>query len=398
MTLSLTGNKDPSNAGPGGTSPEAVPAAAATAPAPPLDRVRLWDGSAHWLVTRHAERCALLADQRTSADPAGPGQPGEGTQQAGPGAAYRSLVEAGHGGLRGAEIPPLAVSWVKAMGPAIQRIVDEQAEELLARPQPADLVSAFAEPVASLVICQLLGVPPQDRAFLQRSCQILIDRNAPPGRAGAALGVLENYLGNLAASKIATPNGDLLSRLAAGWVLTGRLTQQELSTVGIMLLVTGHETSENVIALGVLSLLQRPGLLAALRAGGEHGAAEAVAEPLRHLSLVHSGTRLLAEADIEVGGQRIHAGESLILPTEAAGEEPAAAGPGRADGDVRWAAAFGFGVHQRLGQALARVELLASYRAFARRIPSLALAAATADLPFKRDELVYGVGELPVTW
>lgn len=396
MTLSLTGNKDPSNAGHGGTSPETVPAA--TVPAPPLDQVRLWDGSEHWLVTGHAERCALLADQRTSAGTAGPGQPGESAGQTGPGAAYRSLAETGHGGLREAEIPPLAVSWVKATGPAIQRIVDDQAEELLAGPHPADLVSAFAEPVASRVICQLLGVPPQDRAFLQRSCQILIDRGAPPGRAGAALAVLENYLGNLAASKIATPNGDLLSRLAADWVLTGRLTQRELATVGIMLLVTGHETSENVIALGVLSLLQRPGLLAALRRGDEDGAAEAVAEPLRHLSLVHSGTRLLALADIEVGGQRIHAGESLILPAGAAGEEPAPAGPGCDGGDIRWAAAFGFGVHQRLGQALARVELIASYRALARRIPSLALAATSADLPFKRDGLVYGVGELPVTW
>lgn len=394
MTLPLTGNKDPSNVGRGATSQ-----AAATAPAPagPLDQVRLWDGSAHWLVTRHAERCALLADTRTSADVARPVQPRERAGRGGTGAAFRSLVDTGHGRLREVEIPPFAVSWVKMMGPAIQRLVDDQVEELLAGPQPADLVSAFAEPVSSLVICQLLGVPPQDRAFLQRSSQILIDRGAPPDHAQAALAVLENYLGNLAASKIATPNGDLLSRLAADWVLTGRLTQQELAAVAVMLLITGHETSENVIALGVLSLLQRPGLLAALRQGGEQGLAEAVAEPLRHLSLVHSSTRLLALADIELGGRLIHAGESLILPTEPASEEQVApADPDCPSGDIRWAAAFGLGVHQRLGQVLARVELLASYRALARRIPSLALAAPA--IAFKRDGLVYGVDELPVIW
>jgi cytochrome P450 len=392
VTLSLTGSKDPSDAGSGATSPAAVPATTT-----PLDQVRLWDGSTHSLVTRRAEQCALLADARTSADAARPAQPRESASQGGTGAAFRSLVDSGHGRLREVGIPPFAVSWVKMMGPAIQRLVDDQVEGLLSGPHPADLVSAFAEPVSSLVICQLLGVPPQDRAFLHRSSQILIDRGAPPDRAQAALAVLENYLGNLAASKIATPNGDLLSRLAADWVLTGRLTQQELTTVGVMLLITGHETTENVIALGVLSLLQRTGLLPALRQRGEPGLAEAVAEPLRHLSLVHSGTHLLALADIELGSVLIHEGESLILPSEpACGDQAEPAGPGCPGGDIRWAAAFGFGVHQRLGQVLARVELLASYRALARRIPSLSLA--TSDISFKRDGLVYGVDELAVTW
>jgi cytochrome P450 len=386
VTLSLTGSKDPGNAGPGATSP----------PAAPVERVRLWDGSTHWLVTGRAERCALLAGPRASADATRPG-PGPEGGQGGTGAAFRSLVDSGHGRLRDVEIPPFAVSWVKTMSPAIQRLVDDQTEALLAGPHPADLVSGFAEPVSSLVICQLLGVPPQDRAFLQRSSQILIDRAALPDRARAALAVLENYLGNLAASKIATPGGDLLSRLAADWVLTGRLTRQELAAAGVMLLITGHEISEHVIGLGVLSLLQRPGLLAALAHRGEQGLADAVAEPLRHLSLVHSGTRLVARADIELGEVLIHAGESVILPAQPeGGDEAAPAAPGCPGGDIRWAAAFGFGVHQRLGQALARVELLASYRALARLVPSLAVAAP--DIAFKRDGLVYGLDELPVTW
>jgi cytochrome P450 len=97
----------------------------------------------------------------------------------------------------------------------------------------------------------------------------------------------------------------------------------------------------------------------------------------------------------------IHAGASLILPAEpaaerAGGDQVAPAGPGCPGGDIRWAAAFGFGVHQRFGQALARVELLASYRALARRVPSLALAGP--DIAFKRDGLVYGLDVLPVTW
>jgi cytochrome P450 len=332
VTLPLTGSKVPSNAGHG----------AASRAAAPLEQVRLWDGSTHWLVTGHAERCALLAGPRDGAGAAPPRPDREGGGQGGAGAAFRSLEDSGHGRLRDVEIPPFAVSLVKTMGPAVQRLVDDQVEALLAGPQPADLVSAFAEPVSSLVICQLLGVPPQDRAFLQRSSQILIDRAAPPDRARAALAVLENYLGSLAASKIATPTGDLLSRLA-----------------------------------------------------------DAVAGPLRHLSLVHSGTRLLARADIELGGVLIHEGASLILPAEpaaerAGGDQVAPAGPGCPGGDIRWAAAFGFGVHQRFGQALARVELLASYRALARRVPSLALAGP--DIAFKRDGLVYGLDVLPVTW
>jgi hypothetical protein len=385
VPLSLTGNKDSSN-----TDPDSAP----------LATVRLWDGSTHWLVTGQAERDALLGGDVTH-----PGQlgPGGGPQERG--AAFRGLIavgEAERGRLRQVVIPPVATVWVKAMRPAVECLVDGQADELAAGAGPADLVEGFARPVSSQAVCQLLGVPQQDRAFLRRSSQVLTDAGVPLARAQAALPVLENYLANLVASKISTPGSDLLSRLAADWVLTDRLAQQDLATLGVMLLVAGHETSADVIALGVLSQLRHRGRLAALRdAGDQRLFDEAVTETLRHLALVHAGCHLVARADIQLGGMLIHAGESLILPaSHASGAEPvlAEAGCGAVDGDTRRCAMFGFGVHQRLGQALARVELRASYRALARHIPSMALATSQADIPFKRDGLPYGLDELSVTW
>jgi len=121
----------------------------------------------------------------------------------------------------------------------------------------------------------------------------------------------------------------------------------------------------------------------------------------RYLSIVHSGRRRVAVGDIEVAGQVIRAGEGIVMPNEIANRDaemfpdPEGLDVHR---DARGHLAFGFGVHQCLGQPLARVELQVVYGTLYRRVPSLALAADPAQIPFKHDGVVYGVYELPVTW
>jgi cytochrome P450 len=371
----------------------------------PLVRVRLWDGSTPWLVTRHAEQRALLADPRISADSTRPGFPHVSAslrERAQEERSFIRLDDPEHARLRRMVTAPFAVRQVESMRPGIQRIVDGLIDDLLAGPKPADLVDAFALPVPSLVICQLLGVPYADHEFFQRNSRLLINRDTPLEEGRKAQAALIAYLDDLVGDKLADPGDDLLSRLATERVRTGELTRHDLAAVGRLLLVAGHETTANMIALGTLALLQHPAQIAALRDSQDPAlVAGAVEELLRYLSIVHSGRRRLALADIEIGGQVVRAGEGLIMANDIANrDESVFPGAGRLDvhRDARQHVAFGFGVHQCLGQPLARVELQVVYSTLYRRVPTLTLAADLREIPFKHDGLVYGVYELPVTW
>ena len=169
-----------------------------------------------------------------------------------------------------------------------------------------------------------------------------------------------------------------------------------------MLLVAGHETTANMIALGTLALLEHPGQLAALRGADDPELVRgAVEELLRFLTIAHFGRRRVALADIEINGQWIRAGEGIILPNDVGNRDPDVfTEPGRLDvhRDARRHLAFGSGVHQCVGQPLARMELQVVYGTLYRRIPSLRLAVQVTAIPFKHDAAIYGVYELPVTW
>ena len=208
-----------------------------------------------------------------------------------------------HARLRRMVTAPFTIRRIEAMRPAIQRIVDQHIDELLAGPKPADLVSAFALPVPSLVICQLLGVPYAGHEFFQRSSRALIRRDTPAEAVRQAMGDLLSYLADLVTRKLAAPAGDLLSRLAAERVRTSEMSEHELASMGVLLLVAGHETTANMIALGTLALLTHPGELAAVRDSGDPKAiAAAVEELLRYLTIVRDRPRTaLADIDIASG-------------------------------------------------------------------------------------------------
>jgi cytochrome P450 len=172
--------------------------------------------------------------------------------------------------------------------------------------------------------------------------------------------------------------------------------------MGMILLIAGHETTANMIALGTLALLEHPDQLAALRdTDNPKLIAGAVEELLRYLNITHNGRRRVAVEDIAIGGQVIRAGDGVIFANDVANrDEETFADPGRLDvhRDARRHVAFGFGVHQCLGQPLARVELQVVYGTLYRRIPNLRLAVNVDQVPFKHDAVTYGVYELPVTW
>ncbi|MGW0337300.1 cytochrome P450 [Streptomyces sp. NPDC003011] len=366
-----------------------------------LVKVRLWDGSTPWLVTRYEDQRALLLDPRVSADISRPGYPLQAPSNGKNNISFILMDDPEHARLRRMVTAPFAVKRVEALRPGVQKIVDDLIDGMLAAGGPVDLVEAFALPVPSLVICQLLGVPYADHDFFQQNSKILIKRDAAMEDRMAAHGKLLGYLDELMGEKIADPGDDLLSGLVER-VESGELSRQDVAQMGVLLLLAGHETTANMIALGTLALLEHPDQLALLRDTEDPRlVASAVEELLRYLSIVHGGRRRAVLEDIEIDGQVIRAGEGVIMPNDIANRDPKAfPDPDRLDltRDARRHVAFGFGVHQCLGQPLARMELQVVYSTLYRRIPTLRLAAEAAGLPFKHDGSVYGVYELPVTW
>jgi cytochrome P450 len=370
----------------------------------PITRVRLWDGSTPWLVTRYADQRTLLTDPRISADARMPGYPHgspglrERRQQA---RTFIAMDDPEHARLRRMVTAPFAIKRVESLRPAIQKIVDGLIDDLLAGPTPVDLVEAFALPVPSLVICELLGVPYADHVFFQANSKLLINRTTTPEQGVEAQRQLSDYIDRLIGDKLAHPGDDLLSTLAER-VTAGEISRRDAANMGVLLLIAGHETTANMIGLGTLTLLQHPDQLAELRNSPDPKLiASSVEELLRYLNIVHTGRRRVALTDIEIGDVTIRAGEGVILANDIANRDPAAfPDTDRLDihRDARRHVAFGFGVHQCLGQPLARVELQVVYGTLYRRIPTLRLAVDLDRIPFKHDGAVYGVYELPVTW
>jgi len=372
----------------------------------PLSRVRIWDGSTPWLVTGYEEVRTLFSDPRVSVDDRRPGFPhwNEGmlsTVHKRPRSVFTSDAEE-HTRFRRMLSRPFTFKRVEGLRPVIQQITDEHIDAMLAGPKPADLVAALALPVPSLVISQLLGVPYADAEFFQHHANIGLARYATGEDTAKGAAGLSKYLAKLVETKIENPAEDAVSDLAER-VKAGEISVREAAQLGTGLLIAGHETTANMIGLGVLALLENPDQLAVLRdADDPKIVANAVEELLRYLSIIQNGQRRIAVEDIEIGGEVIRAGEGIIIDLAPANwdsdvfDEPDRLYLHRSKAGQH--VAFGYGRHQCVGQQLARAELQIVYHTLVRRVPTLKLAVPIEDIPFKHDRLAYGVYELPVTW
>ncbi len=294
-----------------------------------------------------------------------------------------------------------AVKRMEAYRPRIAKLVDEHIDAMLAAGGPLDLVEAFALPIPSLVICELLGVPYADRAEFQARSALLVAIDADPDESMQAMEAISQYMAGLVMAKQAKRDDDLLSRVITRSEELGEgVTLEELVSIGFTLLIAGHETTANMIALSTLALLREPGQLAALREQPEL-AVTAVEELLRYLSVVQFGLFRHVTDEIPAGPATLEAGDYLVAALSAANRDSAVFdNPDELDVTREGAAhvAFGFGPHQCLGQQLARVELQEVFSRLYTRIPTLRLAVPFEEIQFKDNTLVYGVHTLPVTW
>jgi cytochrome P450 len=365
----------------------------------PLSRFVYPDGHIGWLVTGHAQARAVAGDSRFTSRY-------ELMHYPFPGTGITEMPPAPDGDLTGIDAPEhtryrklltgkFTVRRMRELTGRAERITAEHLDAMERGGPGAELVTAYAHPIPAIMICELLGVPYADRETFQRHAAVLSGIDATAEEQFAAYGLLQEFIGELVLAKRARPTDDLLGDLT-----TSDLTDAELSGIGAFLLAAGLDTTANMIALGTFALLSHPDQLDALRA--DPGMAEqTVEELLRYLTIAHTGMRAALE-DVELDGQVIKAGESVTLSVQAANRDPAKF-PDPDTLDLHRKAtghlAFGHGIHQCLGQQLARVELRVALPALFARFPALRLAVPADDVPLRGSDMgIYGVHRLPVTW
>jgi len=359
-----------------------------------------------WVLTRYEDVVAVLRDPRLAKEAIAEFVAARlGVAPLGIGLSMLDRDPPDHTRLRGLVSKAFTPRVVEVLRPHIQQLVDG----LLDRVEGAgsmDLIEDFAYPIPVIVICEMLGVPVEDRERFKgwgldiaRGLDSLL---LPPGsdvveRSVAARRALADYFRELIAERRASPRADMLSGLIAAEEAGDTLSENELLATCILLLVAGHETTVNLIGNGTLALLRHPDQLRQLRESPEL-IGSAVEELLRYDGPVQRTARIPSE-DVTIGGRTIAKGE-MVMPFIGAADRDPAQFPDPDRLDIRRAdnrhIAFGWGIHFCLGAPLARVEGQIAIGTLARRLPKLALAT---DRPEYRQSLTLrGLSRLPVAF
>ncbi|MFC6084185.1 cytochrome P450 [Sphaerisporangium aureirubrum] len=366
----------------------------------PISRYPFPDGHQGWLITGYDLLRSVLADPRFSSRKefmrhhptidlgdieVPPAPPGE----------FLLMDEPQHGRYRKPLVGKFTARRMRLLTERVEQITADHLDAMEKAGPPADLVTAFARPIPAIVICELLGVPYEDRGSFQEQIESFLSGEASDEDQLAAYLATQRYLAELVTAKRADPTDDVLSDLT-----DTDLTDEELKGISLILLAAGFDTTANTLALGTFALLRNPAQLAALRTDPAL-ADQAVEELLRYLSVAKTFMRTARE-DVELGGQTIRAGTTVILSYNTANRDPERF-PDPHTLDLRRQngghLAFGHGIHQCLGQQLARVEMRVAFPALVTRFPTLRLAVPAEQIDLRPETAdIYGVKSLPVTW
>ncbi|MFN8439246.1 MAG: cytochrome P450 [Caldilineaceae bacterium] len=266
-----------------------------------------------------------------------------------------------------------------------------------------DLIDEYAFPIPIVVICDLLGIPHQDRdKFRAWSNAFLTEARSEEEwqeQVKFLQGMLD-YLGAIFAQRRAQPQNDLITRLVQAEENGDHLSETELYSMVVLLIVAGHETTVNLIGNGTLALLHHPDQLAKLRANPAL-IESAVEELLRYDGPVETATIRFAAEDVEIGGKLIHKGEAVnVTVTSANHDESRYAHADTVDIERQnnRHLAFGMGVHYCVGAPLARMEGQIALNTLIQRLPNLQLAVPVEELQWSNTVVVRGMKHMPVVW
>lgn len=371
-------------------------------PGGPARPVTMPDGRPGWLVTSYGDARALLADPRLSKDAKGVA----GVLPAGLEGAFASPLMANmlfsdppdHTRLRRLVNKAFTVRQVERLRPRIEQTADRLLGGLPGG-APVDLVERYALPLPMIVICDLLGVPAADRdTFRDWTLRFVTD--LLPGEEDKAVTGLRmaQYLGGLVEEKRASPGDDLLSELVQVSDEDDRLAPGEILSMAFLLLTAGFETTVNLIANGLLTLLRHPDQLALVRSRPSllPGAIE---EFLRYEGPVHVATERFTTEPVLVGDTEIPAGQLVHISLLAADRDGERfADPGRFDVTRQPGGhlAFGHGVHHCVGAPLARMEGAIAIGRLLSRFPGLTPDGDLGRLRWHDSTLMRGLRSLPV--
>ncbi|HEX3787103.1 MAG TPA: cytochrome P450 [Pseudonocardiaceae bacterium] len=368
----------------------------------PLTRVTMPYGGEAWLATRYADIKTVLADARFSrAATVGADVP-RGTPLVQQDSSILSMDPPEHTRLRRLVAKAFTARRIGGLRPRAQQVVDELVDTMIAAGPPADLAASLAWPLPITVICEMLGVPFEDRdRFRIWTDQLMALSTTDQQTILDAREQLNDYLAGLIARRRQQPTEDLLSVLVAARDEGDQLSETELVTFGVTLLVAGHETTANQTGNFMYTLLSQREHWDALVADPDLVPA-AIEELLRYTPLgAGAGFPRIATEDIELGGRTVRAGDAVVVQIASANrdaavfDEPDVLDFARPDNQH---VAFGHGVHHCLGAQLARLELQIAIGTLARRLPGLRLAVPADEVVWKSNRLVRGVRELPVEW
>jgi cytochrome P450 len=382
-----------------------VPELAELRAAQPVSPLMIPGGPTAWLVTGHPEVRSVLGDADTYSNDfanltgAGVGGPDQDKDPGGLGFADPPR----HTRLRRLLTPQFTAHRLRELEPRIVAIVDECLDEMerkgASADPPVDLMADFAQPVPSLVICELLGVPASERGDFQRISNNRFDLSGALTGGFDAISESLEYLGDLVRRERSRPGDGLLGRMIREH--GDGLSDRELAGLADGLLTGGYDTTASMLALGTVLLVRDAGLRAAALDPARIDAV--VEELLRYISVVQVAFPRFARRDTRIGDQVVAAGDMVICSLSGAnrdalfGPDAESVNPSRATAG-RAHMAFGYGIHHCVGAQLARREMAIAYPALLSRFPGLRVAVPDEDVPYRPFSIVYGVDGLPVAW